>query len=156
MPYSKGLVLLHRQMLYAPDGKVYIGDARWTESPAWTQGAYLAGVARTAAGLAALVRRDGLVAVDILDGYPAWIDDPDIVSNSLGKHLITDSLHFDSGLITVCTPDAKEPATALVPPRKGPFEVKAFSYPIVNATRVTLIFENYNDKDVPTDPWMLS
>lgn len=97
-----------------------VGDQRWVDGPAWTQGAYLAGVASTAAGFSALVRRDGMVAVDIRDGYPAWIDDPDVVSNSLGMHLLTGTLHFDSGLLTVCVPDAEEPATALVPRGRAP------------------------------------
>ena len=153
---AKGLILLHRQALYAPTGQIYVGDKDWASATAWTEGAYLEGVARTSAGFSAVTRREGMVAVDILDGYPDWIDDQDLVENLLGRRLFSGQLYFDSGAITVCAPSADKPYSVLVPPRKGPFEVSAFSYPLVNARRVALIFESYSDKAVPTDGWMHS
>jgi hypothetical protein len=126
--------------------QVSIGDYKETSVPEWDSAGHTKGVVASDSHLlvATCNDADSHVVVDVYAGEPSERHD----------NLIFDgTLRVDSQALTIRSVTV-DPSRILLLPRPGTWQVKVFVDPERQARHVTMFIEDYEDEDMPDDPWM--
>ncbi len=126
--------------------QVMIGDHKETAVPEWDSTTRGSGVSASETSLLVSTcnDQDGHVIVDVRAGN---------IAGEYGRLVFDGTLRIDSQTLAIGSVTS-EPSRGLYFPRPGEWQVKVYVNPSTEARHVTVLIPDYNDPDMPDEPWM--